>query len=427
MIKKQITLLLLGILILTACGGESSTDVTQKLPVVQLQIGNQTYEEPPYSYCWMASANNEVCNMNAGALAKPAQTAPVSPDEQVRFVIVKSDSKPQKFTATLLDGPGGVQDLGTENSAIYNIILENGFYRVKIDAEYLTAENKKAFVSYVFGLSITGVVAELPTATPTETPTATPTETPVEPPTATLTPTLAFTPTPTATRPATESATQAATEKPTTTVQPTTAAPPTTAAAVSPTLVSPTTATVVSPAPVSPTIAPPIATTPSSVQPSVVGPTLTFTPFSLVSPTVTPATLSPSVVPTVGSTLPVTAPPLTLTLGGKNYVPVGYQNCEQAPSGERTCIEQPVLEATGQRVPLLRGSAAQLTVGGPRPTEIRIEYLTDTGIPTGQPETRPGDNIILFTITPEPGNYIMSIRAVWGNQDTTYFFRVTVG
>jgi len=33
--------------------------------------------------------------------------------------------------------------------------------------------------------------------------------------------------------------------------------------------------------------------------------------------------------------------------------------------------------------------------------------------PTGQPETQPGDNIILFTIMPEPGSYIMAVRVTW--------------
>jgi len=57
---------------------------------------------------------------------------------------------------------------------------------------------------------------------------------------------------------------------------------------------------------------------------------------------------------------------------------------------------------------------------------VRIEYLTDTGIPTGQPENRPGDNMILFIVTPEPGSYIMAVQVVWSGYEATYFFRVSV-
>jgi hypothetical protein len=79
-----------------------------------------------------------------------------------------------------------------------------------------------------------------------------------------------------------------------------------------------------------------------------------------------------------------------------------------------------------RRLTLLRGAAAQLSLEGTRPQEVRIEYLTDTGILTGQPEIRSGDNTVLFTITPEPGSYIMAVRVSWGLQDATYFFRVAV-
>lgn len=79
-----------------------------------------------------------------------------------------------------------------------------------------------------------------------------------------------------------------------------------------------------------------------------------------------------------------------------------------------------------RRIGFLRGAAAQLKIMGPRPDQVRLEYLSDTGLATGQPETRPGDNIILFSITPEPGTYIMAVRIQWGEDDATYFFRVSV-
>ncbi|MBN2306294.1 MAG: hypothetical protein JXQ72_17560, partial [Anaerolineae bacterium] len=75
---------------------------------------------------------------------------------------------------------------------------------------------------------------------------------------------------------------------------------------------------------------------------------------------------------------------------------------------------------------LLRGSSVQIALAGDRPLEVRIEYLTDNGIPTGQPEIQRGDNNILFVVTPEPGSYIMAVRVTWAEQDATYFFRVLV-
>jgi hypothetical protein len=141
-----------------------------------------------------------------------------------------------------------------------------------------------------------------------------------------------------------------------------------------------------------------------------------------------PATLAPTVPPPPAATatpLP-SAPALTLRFAGRDYTPVGYQFCQRAASGERVCVELPVAEPSQGRISLLRGSAAQIAIDGPRPSEVRIEYLTDDGIPTGQPETRAGDNTVLFTITPEPGTYILSIRVTWATDDVTYFFRVSV-
>ena len=120
------------------------------------------------------------------------------------------------------------------------------------------------------------------------------------------------------------------------------------------------------------------------------------------------------------------APALTLRFAGQDYAPVGYQFCQRASTGEQVCVELPATNPSLGRISLQRGAAAQITIDGPRPSEVRIEYLSDDGTPTGQPETRPGDNTILFTITPEPGTYILAIRVTWGGEPTTYYFRVSV-
>ncbi|MCD4686420.1 MAG: hypothetical protein K8S97_10840 [Anaerolineae bacterium] len=144
-------------------------------------------------------------------------------------------------------------------------------------------------------------------------------------------------------------------------------------------------------------------------------------PTTAPLPTVTP-------IPTLTSTPapPENLPALTLSFAGNEYGPVGYKFCERDDGGTYICTERPYDEATPGRMRLLRGSAAQINVAGSRPDELTIEYLTNAGEPTGQPETRPGDNLTLLTITPEPGSYIMAIQVTWGETDATYFFQVSV-
>ena len=149
-------------------------------------------------------------------------------------------------------------------------------------------------------------------------------------------------------------------------------------------------------------------------------PSPTLTP---VPPTPTP-THTPTPTPTLTAAQKV--PPLTMSYAGQMLTPLGFQFCEREEDSTRVCVELPFENATPGRISLLRGSAASLQITGPRPDEVRIEYLTDTGIPTGQPETRPGDNLLLLTITPEPGNYIMTLNVKWAESDATYYFRVTV-
>jgi len=179
----------------------------------------------------------------------------------------------------------------------------------------------------------------------------------------------------------------------------------------------------------------PVATaTPTKAQPS---PTNTVAPTKMpdtpVGPSPTPTTAAPVASPTGIATVQPSAagmsssvPSFTLKFAGREYSPLGYEYCERQSTGELLCIQQPAASGTTQRITLQRSSAAQLQIGATRPTEVRIEYLSDTGLPTGQPETLRGDNTILFTIMPEAGTYIMSIRVTWIDQTATYFFRVAV-
>jgi hypothetical protein len=146
--------------------------------------------------------------------------------------------------------------------------------------------------------------------------------------------------------------------------------------------------------------------------------TATPIPVATVTPNVTP---QPFPIPTSSE-----VPSLTLNFAGRDYVPVGYQFCERAATGERRCVELPVTDTSARHISLIRGAAAQIQITGERPNEVQIEYLSDTGVTTGEPEIRPGDNLILFGITPEPGTYILAVRVTWSTEDATFFFRVTV-
>ena len=123
--------------------------------------------------------------------------------------------------------------------------------------------------------------------------------------------------------------------------------------------------------------------------------------------------------------LPENVPPLNIQQGGRVFNPVGFQYCERAASGERYCVEFPG-GGQAQRTTMSRGSALEIQVEGERPTLIEVAYRSDEGLPTGQPETRLGDNVSLFTVTAEPGTYILAIHVTWSYQDATYYFQVNI-
>ncbi len=482
--RSFLFLMLLGALILalSACGDEGSGAGAR--PVVRLQVNDQTYEENVYSYCWPESADDLVCDMDAVALVQPLRNVPISEGDAVQFVLESDTGAPTRFTATLL-GFDDVRDLGTGSVAEYPIVLEDNLYRMRVDAEYDDVQGQPAYVSYVFGLAVAGVVPPTPTPVPTETPLPTPTPAPTLTPEPTVTPppppTVTPLPEPTETEELVETA-----EPTETTAQAETAEP--------------------APAPVTATPEP-VATgdlgelllvgtvrvSDTGVTLPVVGATVRYEHESLAFPerastgstltgaqgqfnigplalhdtdTITVSAYAPGyeaqtreltglevwqaggviefvlvpipsaratgaaaaqpAAPSTSAVAPGSVPPLTLVVAGHLYVPVGLQFCQQPADGERTCTELPAPEGSTERLGLLRGSAAQLRIGGGRPTSVRIEYLTDTGIPTGQPENRPGDNVVLFIITPEPGSYIMTVRVTWTGYEATYFFRVSV-
>jgi hypothetical protein len=470
-----ILVLITATTVIAGCGGNKSDDIPKR-PVVSLQVGNRTYEENVYSYCWPEAKDNLACNVDEVALVQPLHNADVSKGDVVRFVINGNAELPTKFTASLL-GFNNVQDLGSTNDAVYNVDLEDNLYRVQVDAQYASIDGQQAYISYVFGLNVAGIIVPTPTPAPTETPlpTSTPTETPTPAPTETPLPTSTPTETPVPT------ATASSTPTPVTPVAVVSGSEtPTPTLAVTGDLgqitISGTvrvagggTAVTIAGAQVSynhVSMAHPDWSGASTTTTNASG-QFSFVPFSLhdtdtiilsadapgyqpqtiqrtgvetwnaggvfdiaLNPVTTPSAPVPSATPVMaappGTPAPSAVPSLVLMVAGRTYAAAGYQYCQRAASGERVCIELPVEAGETGRIGLLRGSAAQISIAGARPTEVEIEYLSDTGLPTGQPETRMGDNTILFTITPEPGSYILAIHVTWAEEDGTYFFRVTV-
>lgn len=506
-----ITLIVLAGLALAACGGGS--EVTER-PAVRLQVGDQTYEENVYQYCWPETKDNLACDVDEVAAVQPMHTAQVGEGEAVHFVVEGDAGAPTSLSATLLDFDQ-TQPLGTDGA--YTVDLQQGsLYRVRIDAQYDDVEGKPAFVSYIFGLQVVGSAVaagvtpepgEEPSETPAPTEAATETPAPTQAPTETRQPTKTLGPvtpppqTVTAARTPAPTSPPAATVEPTATVESAGIAPvedtpspeppgdlgmvtmtgtvrvssggttvPVTGAQVSydhasmarpersssGTVITDTAGqfmfdaimlhdtdsvriTAEAPGYVSQTVeqtglgmwqaggavnfvlmpsdgAQPVSTNPPATSPTTVP---TQAPLATAVPT--------SVVPT--ATLLVTpgvVPSLMLKLAGREYQPVGYQYCYRVASGERVCVELPATASSAERLNLLRGASGEITFSGPRPSQVEIFYLSDSGLPTGQPETRPGDNIVLFAVTAEPGTYILSIQVTWGDEDATYFFRVAV-
>jgi hypothetical protein len=586
-----VAVLALGI---SACGEREARIDTG--PQVRLKVGDATYAEPVYSYCWPQTDENVACDVNLAARAQPARLAPVAPGEPISFDVGETEQDPQAITVTLLDGPGGQTHLAASSTgATFTSPTEPGQYRVQIDVQYAEVSGSEAYVSYVFGLDVQAVAVaaaptetpveagaaaateaateepvevatEEPTEAPTEEPTAAPTLTPQEVATEAITETVEAEPTETeeaaaiaqvteevtaeaavgATEEATEEATimtAAPTEEPTETptadataeviVELTKAATEEATTQEAPTPTSEPAVTEVAteestPEPTAeptqePTQEPAISPTPEGSLGSVsllgnvrvvrdqatvplANATVTFThrsasdpsrdrtvqtttddtgrftfepvelyeadtvgltisaagystqeielngadayslpvlnlillpvtvptptPSPTISPTATPVPVEPTPTPTPvapPTAYPSGAPLLSLAYAGRAYEPLGYQFCQPDNTGALSaCVQEPTGTAERRRLALMRGAAAQLLIAGGRPSSVHIEYLTDTGVKTGQPEDRPGDNTILFTVLPEPGPYILAVTVTWDAQQVTYYFRVAV-
>jgi len=202
----MLTLVLATALGLAACGEDKAApQAVPERPVVRLEVGDRTYQESVYSYCWPEAPDNLECDVDAVALVQPVENVPVAPGSAVKIVVAPGagEPTPTSLTATLL-GFEQTQDYGAAAEGVFPVPGEDDLYRVRVDVTYGDVEGYEAYVSYVFGLDVSAEIAAAPTAavapgadaeTPaaTEIPPAAETETPFM--TATFVPTSAPPPT----------------------------------------------------------------------------------------------------------------------------------------------------------------------------------------------------------------------------------------
>ncbi len=127
------------------------------------------YAENVYSYCWPESADNLACDIDAVALAQPIHNVPISKGDEVRFVI-QGEAGPPRQVHRHSAGWSGRCARPQRRSGVFDVQLLDNLYRVQVDAEYNGVEGKPAYVSYVFGLEVAGIIVPTPTPVPTDTP-----------------------------------------------------------------------------------------------------------------------------------------------------------------------------------------------------------------------------------------------------------------
>lgn len=484
-----VALLVVAGLVLAACGEDDTIKQPMVRVYVGEQATDASADQYRYSYCWPQVAENVECEMNAAVLAEPAAITAVT-SGSISFSVSGGDGTLDSVTATLLRSDMADQASMAVNRVLplnevegrYYVAddLPGGVHVVQLDARYGDVKGRQAYVSYVFALDIGGalvvaegdtgatptevVAPEQPTATPAEAiptkpPLASPTATEAEP-TATQAPPPTKPPLPTATEVPTEEPVDEPTEEPEATDE---SAPTAEVMALLGETDEPATmdetdepAETVEPIEIEATATPEVMEVVPSATPRATNtprPSATPRPSNTPRPSATPTTIStrateviptqvvpsatplppllvPSGTPTPGpvsvASLPEDVPSLTLVVASREYQPVGFEFCQRDDAGGQVCLKRPGDAASPARIQLDRGTNAQLVIEGARPRVVRIEYRTDTGLPTGQPEDRPGSSRVLFIVSPLEGTYIMVVHVTWEYQEATYFFRVEV-
>lgn len=377
--KTLLLVLLSAVLILTACAGDTPTpnqgalddtsspagdsDTVPARPTIQMNAGDDVFDGVSGAYCWFQAANDIRCEPGPFD-PQPEAVAQVEQGDTLTFAIGSENSIPTTVSATLLD------DMSDDGSPIV-IELDSDLatdYEVDLDAGMhrisVLAEFAATESDTNFITTVFAVnVAEAVAMAPTET---------APPPTATdePEPTEAASEEPTeipaTDEPeATEEATEEPTEEPTATEPPPTAVPPTATAVPSPTAIPPTEAPAM------------------------------------------PAMTVPEVLVVKGSSVfqPV----------GTNYCPSDAEGCE-AYSGSMP----------DQQITLVSGDTVRIDSADGGPSQMTF-VLTNTG----QTEefdrlAIPGNSIALYTVSAEPGTYLLAIETTWPDATATYYFRLEI-
>jgi hypothetical protein len=349
-------------------------------PAIIGTLNGTPVEGTPGSFCWPQADGTPLCDF----VDDPQPTTPitVANGDAIVFTVDPASPAPQTLRGTLLDDKNADGDVLetdlTATGGVYTIQnLSDGTHRLQIDALYPGTEQSQPFVAYVFLLQV-GVSSSAPVATPEVVGEVTPTETTPEP--------VATEPAPADATPVVE-ATAAATEQ----------------------------------------VAQPVATQPSIVEPTVVPPT--------IAPTVAPPTATPLPLPTnVPTTVPVTdggitatipIPPVRLIVGGRRYEAIAINACAVGSTGETICINRPAQSAV-LRIEAASGDAAQVDFGGPRPTAFVLTFYTADGTKVlSKQEVRP-DNLVLYNLPTNAGNYVVSAEISFPDGKATYYFQLAI-
>lgn len=395
--RVSILVLLSAILVLAACTGEPGQGLLDSSdtqlgevpgrPTIQMNADDAAYEGLEGASCWFQAVNDIRCE--PGPLdPAPEDVASVMPGDILTFT-VGGESAPSRVTATLLDnldegGQPAVIMLGSEMAADYEVALEAGLHRISVVAEFSATETDTNFVTTIFAVNVGAALALEPTETPTEVPSA-PTDTPA--------------------------VTDIPTEVPTEVAEPTqepTDLPPTEeqAAALPPTDI-PT---------VEPTAVPP--TLPPTQPPTVVPPSPVPSP-TRAAPTAVPPTAAPAAA---DSSLAGNVPEVVVVKGDNRYEPVGVEFCVADSEDCQTLTGS----APDAQITLAQGDTVRIDLAEGGPARMAF-LLTDTAQTRVLDEIAlRGNTVGLYTVTVDPGTYLLLIRAEWPAAVATYYFRLQI-
>jgi hypothetical protein len=182
--------------------------------------------------------------------------------------------------------------------------------------------------------------------------------------------------------------------------------------------------------PASPTQVPPTATntetsTPTATATATLTPTATATFTSTFTATATEtstATFTPTLTPTATNI----APDHVVRVGGREFYPIRFTVLTTNANGESVQISRPNPQGSF-RVVAGPKDTAQLAFNGPRPETLTVKLLSADGTAVITEQPLPPDNLALYTLPTQQGNYVLEIRVSYGNQVSTYFYRLQVG